>query len=675
MTTTDNPLLADFYFPPFHSLTADRFLPAIEQAVEESRRDIERIATQTVAPTFANTVETLERSGHTLDRVLGVFYPLLSANADERMMTDSIRVSELLSHLQSDTTSNPRLFSRIKAVHTHHSTPGAEPQLTVEQRQLLENTYLDFVRAGADLPEADREKLRLIRTELSRATTTFGLKVKKELARHSMLLTEEQTQGLPDTLKRTMAEAARTQGHTDGSYLLTLDQPVYMGFMKYSPLRGLREQLWRTYTGRNIVGENSTLSEINRIATLRLEMARLLGYRSFAHFKLERTMAETPEAVMNLLERLRTAYAPALQREMTELEQLAGHTIMPWDYSYYAEQLRRSQYDFNEEELRPYFELDSVIGGVFSLATRLYGLQFEPMEGVDTYHPDVKVYKVTDSADGSTLGALYADFFPRAGRKSPGAWMTEFREADGTVRPLVNIVMNFTKPTADTPSLLVPSEVNTLLHEFGHALHALLTRAGYQSLAGTNVYRDFVELPSQFNENYLTEPEFLAGFARHYLTGEPLPEALLQRMVAARQFGAAYACYRQLGFGYLDMAWHSITDPEEVSGNPAEFERRAMAPVQVLPTVEGSMVSPQFSHIFSGGYAAGYYSYKWAEVLDADAFSLFREKGIFNADVAASFRHCILERGGTEHPARLYERFRGRKATVDALLRRDGIIQ
>lgn len=452
-----------------------------------------------------------------------------------------------------------------------------------------------------------------------------------------------------------------------------------MAFMKYSDRRDLREKMYKLYSSRNTKGEYSNLELTARIADLRRQIANLLGAKTYADHSLQRTMAQNPAAVYDLLDRLRDAYRPALNAELKELTDFASKAegkkmeIKPWDYSYYSNKLKAEKYSFDEEAMRPYFELDNVISGVFGLATKLYGLQFKYNPDIEVYHPDVKAYEVSDE-NGRYIGIIYTDFFPRASKR-PGAWMTGFKDqfiTDEGVnsRPQVTIVMNFTKPTADKPSLLTPYEVETFLHEFGHALHGLLADTKYQSLSGTAVYRDFVELPSQFNENYLTEKEFLDGFARHYKTGEPIPAELVERLVAASQYGAAYSCMRQLNFGYLDMAWHTTTEPVK---DPAAFENEAIKQVEIFPAVDGTMISTQFSHIFSGGYAAGYYSYKWAEVLDADAFAAFKENGIFDRKTADSFRNNILTRGGTENPAELYRRFRGQDPTIDALLIRDGI--
>ncbi|MDE5594799.1 MAG: M3 family metallopeptidase, partial [Muribaculaceae bacterium] len=503
--------------------------------------------------------------------------------------------------------------------------------------------------------------------------------VLRELNTYEIILDEADLSGLPASSVNAAAEAAKVKG-LENKYLFTLDQPVYMAFMKYSDRRDLREKMYRLYTARNTKGEYSNLDNIRRISEIRLQIARLLGAETYAAHSLQRTMAENPAAVYDLLGRLRDAYRPALDKEMTELTQFASALegkdveIKPWDYSYYSNKLKAEKYSFDEEAMRPYFELNNVIEGVFGLATKLYGLQFKENPDIEVYHPDVKAFEVSDE-NGKYIGVIYTDFFPRSSKR-PGAWMTGFKdqyiEDDGTnSRPHVSIVMNFTKPTSDTPSLLTPYEVETFLHEFGHALHGLLADTKYSSLSGTAVYRDFVELPSQFNENYLTEKEFLDSFAKHYQTGEPIPQQLVDRLIAASRYGAAYACMRQLGFGYLDMAWHTITEPVV---DPASFENQATETVKIFEPVEGTMMSPQFSHIFSGGYAAGYYSYKWAEVLDADAFAEFKRHGIFDRATADSFRKNILTRGGTENPAELYRRFRGQDPTIDALLIRDGII-
>lgn len=659
---------------PFSQINDSLWEPAIERGIELAKQDIRAITMQRSRPTFENTIVALERAGADLNRVLNVFYPLLSAESSDEMMEIASRVSPKLSDYSTSITLDEELWKRVEQVYDMRD----QLDLTPEEQMLLQTTYDSFALAGARLQGEDREKFRQISAELSKLTTDFGQNVLREMREYEIWLTADDLAGLPETSIAAAAEAAKAKGR-DGEYLFTLDQPVYSPFLKYSDRADLREKMWRLYNSRNTKGQFSNIDNIRRIAELRMEMARLLGQDTYAQHKLQRTMAGNPESVYDLLNRLRDAYRPALDAEMAELTEYASNlegrpvTINPWDYSYYSNKLKSEKYSFDDEALRPYFELSNVVNGVFGLATKLYGLQFTENPDIEVYHPDVKAYDVTDD-NGEFVGVLYTDFFPRA-TKRPGAWMTGFRDESKddegiSTRPHVSIVMNFTKPTADTPSLLTPYEVETFLHEFGHSLHGLLADTKFASLSGTSVYRDFVELPSQFNENYLTEKEFLDGFARHYQTGEPIPAELVERLIASSQFGAAYACMRQLGFGYLDMAWHSITEPVD---DAEAFENEATATVQIFPGQPGAIMSPQFSHIFSGGYAAGYYSYKWAEVLDADAFALFKQNGIFDRTTADSFRNNILTRGGTEDPAELYRRFRGQDPTIDALLIRDGI--
>ena len=659
---------------PFSQFDDDTWMPAIDRAIAQAKQEVNAITMQRSRPDFENTIVALENSGKELDRVLGIFYPLLEANASDRMMDIAMEASAKLSDYSTSLTLNEDLWKRIKEVYDNRELFN----LSQEEMMLLQNTYDSFALSGANLIGEDRERYRQLSAELSKLTTAFGQNVLKELNTYEVYLSADDLAGLPESSVSAAAEAAKEKGR-EGEYLFTFDMPVYSAFMKYSARPDLREKFYRIYTGRNIKGEYSNLDNIRRIAEIRLETARLLGSDTYAAHSLKKTMAQKPEAVYDLLDRLRDAYRPALDRELKELTEFAseyeGHpvTIHPWDYSYYSNKLKAAKYNFDEEALRPYFELDKVSDGVFGFATRLYGISFVQNDSIEVYHPDVKAFDVKD-ADGTFLGVLYTDFFPRASKR-PGAWMTNFKEEwieeDGTAsRPHVTIVMNFTKPTADKPSLLTPNEVGTFLHEFGHALHGLLAETKHKSLSGTNVYRDFVELPSQFNENYLTQKEFLDGFARHYQTGEPIPADMISRLVKSSQYGAAYSCMRQLNFGYLDMAWHTITGPVD---DPVRFEQEAISSVEIFPAVEGSMISPQFSHIFAGGYAAGYYSYKWAEVLDADAFAHFKEHGIFDRATAQSFRDNILSRGGTENPAELYRRFRGQDPTIDALLIRDGI--
>lgn len=679
--SASNPLLSPTYGTPhesipFSSITPQMMEEAMEAGIKEGLAEVDAIADSKEVPTFQNTIVALERSGRSLDRVLNVFYPLLEAVSTDEMDSIAMRMTPRLSDYATSISLNEKLWERVKTVYDNRDAL----HLDTEDSMLLKRTYDSFARNGALLKGEDREKYRALSAELSELTTRFGQNVLKELHTYEVWLSKDDLAGLPESSVEGAAHAAREKGR-EGEYLFTLDQPVYTAFLKHSSRRDLREKMWRLYNGRNRSGEYDNTAIMKRIAEVRRQIAVLLGHKNYASYSLEDTMAKTPEAVMELLEKLARDYRPAQLREFEELGAYADSIegkhidIRPWDYSYYANKLKEARYDFNEEDLRPYFELSGVIDGVFGLAGKLYGLKFNEAKGVEAYHPDVRVYEVSDT-DGSYLGLFYADFFPRAGKR-PGAWMTVFREEeilpDGTMqRPHVTIVTNFTKPTGDKPSLLTPYEVETFLHEFGHSLHGLLANTRYKSLSGTNVYRDFVELPSQFNENFLTNKEFLDGFARHYVTGQPIPADTIARMVAAERFGAAYACLRQLNFGLVDMAWHTALAPVE---DAVGLEVEAGRPVQMFEPEPDAEFSPTFSHIFAGGYAAGYYSYKWSEVLDADAFAKFEETGIFNPETARSFRKEILEKGGTEDPAVLYRNFRGRDANTDALLRRDGIIK
>lgn len=674
----NNPFFSEFKgehgTPLFSQIKNEHYVPAIDRGISLAQKEIEAIVSNPEAPTFENTIVALENSGKDLNRVLGVYFALLECNSDNEMMEMSMDISSKLSDYSSSIILNEPLWKRVRAVWEGRG----KLDLTPEQQMLLKQTYESFALSGADLEGADRDEYKRLSSELSQLTTMFGQNVQKELPTYEIWLTKDDLAGLPESQVEAAALEAEKKGRK-GEYLFTLDAPVYMAFMKYSARPDLREKMWRLYAGRNTKGEFSNVENIKKIADTRRKIANLLGNKTYAEQSTKSKMARNPENVMALLNQLREAYTPAMHAEIDSLTAYASKledrpvTLKPWDYSYYSNKYKAAKHAFDEEALRPYFELDKVIDGVFGLATRLYGLKFTPNPKVETYHPDAKAFDVTD-ADGKFIGVLYTDFFPRASKR-PGAWMTNFkeqwREADGTdSRPLVQIVMNFTKPTADKPSLLTPYEVETFLHEFGHSLHGLLANGTYSSLSGTNVYRDFVELPSQFNENFLTKKEFLDSFAHHYVTGEAMPDSLVNGLIASSQYGAAYACLRQLGFGFLDMAWHTIEAPVE---DAVAFEAEAMRPVQIFEPVEGALTSPSFGHIFSGGYAAGYYSYKWAEVLDADAFAAFEEEGIFNPATARRFKENILMKGGSEAPDVLYRRFRSKDATIDALLRRDGI--
>lgn len=676
-----NPLLADFktiyQTTPFTTIDVEDFVPAIDSAMAQARQEIEMICNNRATPDFDNTIVALEHAGKDLDKVLNIFFPLNSALSSDRMMDISMDIMPKISEYSTSITLNTRLWDKIKYVWEHRDLYNLNP----EDQMLLKRTYDNFVQSGALLQGEDREKYKKIDARLSELTTLFSQNVLKELNTYEIWLAQNDLGGLPEGIVEEAATLAKAKGR-EGEYMFTLAQPTYIAFMKYSDRRDLREKMYKLYMGRNIKGEYSNVEVMKEIADLRRQLANLLGYPTYAHYSQVNTMAEKPENVYDLLYKLRDAYKPVLKQEFDQLNGFANELtgdknfkIQPWDYSYYANKLKKAKYDYDEELLRPYFELGNVVDGVFGLATKLYGLTFEECKDIDTYHTDVKAYEVKD-ADGSYLGVLYTDFFPRDSKR-PGAWMTEFKgewiESDSTSsRPHISIVMNFTKPTETKPSLLTPYEVSTFLHEFGHALHGLLANTKYASLSGTNVYRDFVELPSQFNENYLTQREFLDGFASHYLTGEPIPQEYVDKIIESAQFGAAYACLRQLSFGLVDMAWHSITEPVT---DAMVLETEAASSVAMFEPIEDTMMSPQFSHIFGGGYAAGYYSYKWAEVLDADAFAKFQENGIFDRKTADEFRHNVLEKGGTEHPAELYRRFRGCEPTIDALLRRDGVLK
>ena len=679
--TAQNPFFSTFDTPhgtvPFDKITHAHYEEAIDRGISLGLADIEAICTNPQAPTFKNTVVALDNSGRELDRVLNVFFNLNECLSDNEMMDITNRITPKLSDYSTSIALNPKLWERIKTVYNNRD----KENLDEEDKMLLEETYQSFARNGALLQGKDRDTYRDLSARLSQLTNKFGQNVLQELNTYEIWLSKDDLDGLPESSVEAAALAAKEKGR-EGDYLFTLDQPVYTAFMKYSNRPDLREKMYRLYMGRNTKGEFDNSGIIRDIANTRLQLANLLGFKTFADYNLQRTMAQEPKSVFNLLNRLRDAYKPALKAEMNELTAYASKlegkqiTIKPWDYSFYANKLKNAKYAYDEEALRPYFELNNVIGGVFGLATKLYGLTFRENKEIPVYHPEVKAYEVIDP-DGKYMGVLYTDFFPRSSKR-PGAWMTEFKgewtDENGEIdHPHVSIVMNFTKPTADKPSLLTPYEVQTFLHEFGHALHGLMASTKYRSLSGTNVYRDFVELPSQFNENYMRQQQFLDGFARHYLTDEPIPASEVAKIIGSARFGAAYACLRQLNFGLVDMAWHTIDTPLSEDVDTRQFEIEAGSSVSMFDPVDGTAMSPQFGHIFSGGYAAGYYSYKWAEVLDADAFSVFLKNGIFDSKSAESFRDNILRRGGTVNPAQLYRNFRGHEPSIDALLERDGI--
>ena len=679
MTENTNPFLTAYHTPfetiPFHLIKTEHFEPAIEEGMKVHNQEVDAIIHCPDEPTFHNTIVALEKSGSLLDRVSTVFGNLLSAETSDELEAIAERVMPRLSEHSNNISLNEKLFARIKQVYDETDKEA----LTPEERMLLQNTYNGFIRSGANLAPEQKERFRQLSAELSVLTLKFSQNNLKETNRYELLLTPEQTDGLPQSALDAYAQAAKDK-NKDGS-LVTLHAPSFVPFMKYSTHRALRQQLYMAYnTQCTHDDEFNNLEIVQKLVNLRLERAQLLGFDTVADYVLSRRMAENSTNVYKLLNELLEAYTPTAHQEVEEVKNLAKELegedfeLMPWDWAYYSEKLKEKKFNLNEEELRPYFELKNVIQGVFGLATRLYGITFEENPDIPVYHPDVKAYEVHDK-DGSFLAVLYTDFHPRASKRS-GAWMTSYKEQwkdeKGNSSPHVSVTMNFTKPSEDKPALLTFSEVNTFLHEFGHALHGMFADTTYQSMSGTNVYWDFVELPSQIMENFAIEKDFLNTFAKHYQTGENIPEEMIQRIVDASNFNVAYACLRQLSFGLLDMAWYTRTEPFE--GDVRSYEKKAWEKAQVLPEIEETCMTVQFSHIMAGGYAAGYYSYKWAEVLDADAFSLFQEKGIFDAATANSFRENVLSKGGTEHPMVLYKRFRGQEPSIDALLKRNGII-
>ncbi len=679
MIENQNPFFTVYHTPrhtvPFNLIRTEHYEPAIHEGIKMQEEEINAIIQNPASPTFDNTIVALEKSGAFLDQVTTVFGNLLSAETSDELQAIAERVMPLLSEHSNNISLNESLFARIKAVYES----AEKEQLNPEDKMLLEKTYDGFIRSGANLSNEQKERFRQISSELSVLTLQFSQNHLKETNHYELLLTLDQLDGIPESIIESYAQTAKEKGKE--GYIVTLQAPSYIPFMKYSANRNLRQQLYMAYNTQCIHDNEYNNTEIvKKLVNLRLERAQLLGYPSVADFVLKRRMAENSRNVYNLLDQLLEAYGPTAQKEVEEVQNLAKQLegadfqLMPWDWAYYSEKLKEQKFNFNEEELRPYFELSQVIQGVFGLATKLYGITFKKNEDIPVYHADVVAYEVFDE-DGRFLAILYADFHPRASKRS-GAWMTSYKEQwideKGNNRPHVSVTMNFTKPSADKPALLTFSEVNTFLHEFGHALHGMFADTTYQSMSGTNVYWDFVELPSQFMENFAIEKEFLNTFAKHYQTGENIPADLIQCIIDSSNFNVAYACLRQLSFGLLDMAWYTRT--EKFEGDVRAYEKQAWKKAQTLPDVPETCMSVQFSHIMSGGYASGYYSYKWAEVLDADAFSLFKEKGLFNRDTANSFRENVLSKGGTEHPMDLYKKFRGQAPGIQALLRRNGII-
>ncbi len=655
---------------------------AIEQGMKEEADEVATITANPQTPTFRNTVVALSESGGALERATAAMYNLLSAETSDELDALANEMAPALSEHGNNIMLNEQLFERVKYVRDHEGQ-----QLTGEDKMLLDKLYESFERSGATLNAADKEKFRELTKQLSEQTLLFSQNVLKETNSFILHITnEDELSGLPEIHRQAAAEEARSRG-LEG-WVFTLHAPSYGPFMMYADCRNHRETLYKAYNSRAAKDNaNCNFGIVQQIVNLRREVAQLLGYTDYAEYALKRRMAENARNVYALLDDLIDNYLDRAKAEVAEVAALAktaegdDFRLQPWDFSYYSQKLKKQLYDYDPDMLRPYFELSRVKQGVFGLAHRLYGVTFEENKRIAVYQDDVTAYNVYDEQH-RFLAVLFLDFFPRASKKG-GAWMTDYRAEHcdseenvevtplNSVRPVVSVTTNFTKPTADKPALLTLGEVQTFLHEFGHALHGIFAMTRYAALSGTSVYWDFVELPSQFMENYAVEPEFLATFANHYQTGEPLPAAYIERIRKSRTFQAAYACMRQVSFGLLDMAYYTLRTPFE--GSVKAFEDKAWSRVQLLPSVAEGCMTVQFGHIMSGGYAAGYYSYKWAEVLDADAFAQFKAHGIFNTEVAASFRNNILSRGGTEHPMTLYKRFRGQEPTLKALLQRDGI--
>ena len=673
-----NPLLmessAPFGAPQFDKIENEHYLPAFEAGIAEAKAEIDAIIANEEEPTFENTIEAMEYAGGTLNNVASIFYALMEANTNETMQAIAEQISPMLTEYSMYVSLNADLFDRVKAVYEKRNELG----LAQDQMKLLEDNYKSFVRGGANLSDEDKKLYSKWSEELSLATLQFSKNVLAATNAYVLNITDEaDLAGLPEFVRTMAAETAAEKGLEGWAF--TLDAPSYSPFLKYSENRELRRQIWTAYNTRAIGGEFDNTEIVKKIVDLRIKISNILGYETYADYALEERMAKNKATVMDFIMNLLEPSLEFARKDVADVFAYAkkngfeGDRLESWDFSYWSERYQEAEYSLSAEELKPYFQLESCIDAVFGLASRLYGISFTELDNVPVYHEDVKVYEVKDK-DGSHLALFYADFFPRASKRG-GAWMTDFRGQsirNGVeYRPFITTVMNFTKPTADAPALITHDELTTFLHEFGHALHGMFAEGRYPSLTGTSVSRDFVELPSQIMENWAFEPEYLNSFAKHYKTGEPIPAELIEKIVAAKNYLAGYAQVRQLHYGLLDMSWHTLTElPAE---STVEFESKALAPYAVMPAVEGTAFSGSFSHIFSGGYSAGYYSYKWAEVLEADAFSLFKEQGIFNTDVAASFRENILSKGGSEDEAVIYRNFRGHDPQPEALMKKLGL--
>ena len=673
-----NPLLENFTTPfetaPFSKIKNEHFKPAFLKAIENAKAEIDTIVNNKKVPTFENTIEALEFSGMQLERISSIFFNLNSAETNTEIQKIAQEVSPLLSEFANDITLNEGLFKRIKMMHDIID----ELNLTTEQQTLLKKQYKNFVRNGANLSDEKKAELRKIDTELAKLKLTFGEHVLAETNAFELHLTkEEDLKGLPESVVEAAKMAAK-QKNVEG-WIFTLDYPSYIPFVTYAENRWLREKITVAFGAKGFQkNENNNEEVVLKIATLRHKRANLLGYKTHAHFVLEERMAETPEKVTSFLNELLEKAKPAANKEFENLTSFAKkdaiNVLEKWDGAFYSEKLKKELFNFDEEQLKPYFKLENVIEGVFTISNLLYDLHFEEIHTVDKYHEDVKTFKVTD-ASHNFIAILYTDFFPRKGKRN-GAWMTSFKNQwikdDENSRPHISIVCNFTKPTETKPSLLTFNEVTTLFHEFGHALHGMLANTTYPSLSGTNVYWDFVELPSQIFENWCYEKEALNLFAKHYKTNEPISMDLIEKIKKAANFLEGMQTVRQLSFGILDMAWHG-NNPESIL-NVKDFENKAFESTKLYPDVPKNCMSTSFSHIFQGGYSSGYYSYKWAEVLDADAFEYFKQNGIFNKNIAQKFKENILQKGGTDKPMKLYKKFRGKEPSNEALLKRAGLI-
>lgn len=671
-----NPLLQPFDTAPFSKIRNEHFLPAFTTLISETKAEIDAIASNPEKPDFQNTVEALERTGEQLDRVSSIFFNLNGAETNEEIQKIAQKVSPLLSEFQNDLLLHEGLFKRVKMIYEEKETLHLNP----EQQMLLNKQYKSFTRNGANLSGEDKITLRKIDADLSKLKLTFGENVLAETNRFELHLTDEEAlSGLPESTVEAAAQAASEREKK--GWVFTLDHPSYIPFMMYADSRELRKKMAIAFGAKGF--QNDALDNqqnVLQIAFLRHQRAKLLGYESHAQFVLEDRMAKTPQKVHAFLEELLEKAKPAAEKEFQELEAFARdrdaiNSLQKWDNAYYSEKLKQQLFELDDEKLKPFFQLEKVIEGVFTIAGKLYGLHFIEVADIDTYHKDVKTYRVVD-AEGTLTAIFYADFHPRPGKRG-GAWMTSYRPQQiregKNERPHVSIVCNFTKPTASKPSLLTFNEVTTLFHEFGHALHGMLANTTYPGLSGTNVYWDFVELPSQILENWCYEKEALELFATHYKTGKVIPMEYIQKIKDSATFQEGMQTLRQLSFGMLDMAWHG-SDPSGITDAKA-FEQEAFANTQLYPDVPENCMSTSFSHIFQGGYAAGYYSYKWAEVLDADAFEYFQQEGIFNKKVADKFKDAVLSRGGTQDPMELYIKFRGKKPDPDALLKRAGLLK